>query len=77
MKCSGFEALDTSAGSERGVPLPAQAAQSTKATGDLLRRFKELGANMKSHPPPTAAEQELLVRPSKALLGGPLSGLVC
>ena len=50
------------AGSERGVPLPAQAAQSTKATGDLLRRFKELGANMKSHPPPTAAEQELMVR---------------
>lgn len=55
------EASICGAGTERAVPLPEQAAQSTKATGDLLRRFKEMGANMKSHPPPSAAEQDLLV----------------
>ena len=41
------------------MPLPEEAAKSAKATHDLLRRFKELGANMKSHPPPSAIEQDL------------------
>jgi len=43
------------------VPLPEEAAKSAKATHDLLRRFKELGTNMKSHPPPSAMEQDLQV----------------
>ena len=41
------------------MPLPEEAAKSAKATHDLLRRFKELGTNMKSHPPPSAIEQDL------------------
>ena len=43
------------------MPLPEEAAKSAKATHDLLRRFKELGTNMKSHPPPSAIEQDLQV----------------
>ena len=49
------------AGQERAVPLPEEAAKSAKATHDLLRRFKELGTNMKAHPPPSALEQDLQV----------------
>ena len=30
------------AGQERSIPAPSEAAQSTKASGDLLRRFKEM-----------------------------------
>ncbi|KAK9835396.1 hypothetical protein WJX81_006991 [Elliptochloris bilobata] len=42
-------------GSEGAIPAPAEAAKSTKATGDLLRRFKELGQSMRNdykEPPP-------------------------
>ncbi len=53
--------LSMPAGQERAVPLPEDAAKSAKATHDLLRRFKELGTNMKSHPPPSALEQDLQV----------------
>ena len=49
------------AGQERAVPLPEEAAKSAKATHDLLRRFKELGTNMKAHAPPSAIEQDLQV----------------
>ena len=43
------------AGSEGAIPAPADAAKSTKATGDLLRRFKEMGQSMRNdykEPPP-------------------------
>ncbi len=55
------------AGQERAVPLPEEAAKSAKATHDLLRRFKELGTNMKAHAPPSAIEQDLQV---SSLAGG-------
>lgn len=43
------------------MPTAAEAAQSTRATGDLLRRFKEQTTSMKHHPPPSEAELDLLV----------------
>ena len=42
------------AGQERSIPAPSEAAQSTKASGDLLRRFKELRESLRneySEPP--------------------------
>ena len=51
------------------MPLPEEAAKSTKASHDLLRRFKELGANMKTHAPPSAIEQDLQVCTDAALWG--------
>lgn len=35
-------------GSDRAIPNPSEAAQSTSRTSDLLRRFRELGTSMKS-----------------------------
>ena len=60
------------AGQERAVPLPEEAAKSAKATHDLLRRFKELGTNMKAHAPPSAIEQDLQV---SSLAGGTHPGM--
>jgi hypothetical protein len=48
-------------GAEPSVPSAAEAAQSTRRTGDLLRRFKEQTTSMKHHPPPSEAELDLLV----------------
>ena len=55
------------AGSEGAIPAPADAAKSTRATGDLLRRFKEMGQSMrndyKEPPPLDDAETNLRARP--------------
>ncbi len=52
------------AGSEGAIPAPAQAAQSTKATGDLLRRFKELGQSVRNDykEPPALDDNETMLR---------------
>lgn len=42
-------------GSDQAIPAPAEAAQSTSRTGDLMRRFKELGASWKSEHKKAAA----------------------
>lgn len=34
-------------GGDRAIPAPQEAAQSTKRSGDLLRRFRELGTSIK------------------------------
>ena len=45
------------------MPLPSEAVQSTRATTDLLRRYKETATSYKHHPPPSEAELDLMVRP--------------
>ena len=65
------------AGSEGAIPAPADAAKSTRATGDLLRRFKEMGQSMrndyKEPPPLDDAETNLRARPRR--LGCGLRGV--
>lgn len=51
----------TALGAQPSVPSVAEAAQSTRRTGDLLRRIKEQTTSMKHHPPPSEAELDLLV----------------
>ena len=52
------------AGQEGAIAAPAEAAQSTKHTGDLLRRFKEYATSvkegMKAEPPPLTEEETAL-----------------
>lgn len=51
-------------GQEGAITAPAEAAQSTKHTSDLLRRFKEYATsvkeNMKAEPPPLTDEETML-----------------
>ena len=64
------------AGQERSIPAPSEAAQSTKASGDLLRRFKELRESLRneySEPPSLSqSEVDLRVRPRWPLSMGRL-----
>lgn len=55
------------------MPSAAEAAQSTRRTGDLLRRIKEQTTSMKHHPPPSEAELDLLVSwfPAQAVARNP------
>ena len=50
------------AGQEGAIAAPAEAAQSTKATSDLLRRFKEYATSvkegMKAEPAPLTDEED-------------------
>jgi len=46
-------------GQEPAVPSVEEAAQSTRKTGDLLRRFKETKVTMHQPPPPTDEELDL------------------
>ena len=52
------------AGQEGAITAPAEAAQSTKHTSDLLRRFKEYATSvkegMKAEPPPLTEEETAL-----------------
>lgn len=52
------------AGQEGAIAAPAEAAQSTKHTSDLLRRFKEYATSvkegMKAEPPPLTDEETML-----------------
>ena len=52
------------AGQEGAIAAPAEAAQSTKHTSDLLRRFKEYATSvkegMKAEPPPLTEEETAL-----------------
>lgn len=52
------------AGQEGAIAAPAEAAQSTKATSDLLRRFKEYATSvkegMKAEPAPLTDEETAL-----------------
>ena len=54
------------AGQERAIPTPTESAQSTRATGDLLRRFKEMRQSVKNEhieaPRLDAEETSLRVR---------------
>ena len=51
-------------GQEGAITAPAEAAQSTKHTSDLLRRFKEYATSvkegMKAEPPPLTEEETAL-----------------
>ena len=53
-----------SAGSDRTIPAPAEAAQPTSKTGDLLRRLKELGQSVRNDykEPPVLSEIETRLR---------------
>ena len=59
----------SAAGQERSIPAPSEAAQSTKASGDLLRRFKEMKQSLTNElqeaPVLTDAEVALRVCPDK------------
>ena len=63
--CQGRSA----AGQERSIPAPSEAAQSTKASGDLLRRFKEMKQSLTNElqeaPVLTDAEVALRVCPDE------------
>jgi len=52
------------AGTEGAIPAPADAAKSTRATGDLLRRLKELGTAVRNDykEPPVMDEAETTLR---------------
>lgn len=58
----------TPAGQEATITAPAEAAQSTKHTSDLLRRWKEYATSfkegLKTEPPPMS-EQEIDLRNEK------------
>ena len=58
--------LDLPAGQERSIPAPSEAVQSTKASGDLLRRFKELRESLRNEysEPPMLTETEAQLRVS-------------
>lgn len=60
-------AASLGAGTERSVTLPTEAVQSTKNSSDLLRRFKEMGANMKSHGDLPEDETALRVHATQSL----------
>jgi hypothetical protein len=55
------DASSLSVGQERAVTMPTEAAQSTKNTSDLLRRFKELNTSIKSHAELEPEERNLRV----------------
>lgn len=65
------------AGSEGAIPAPADAAKSTKATGDLLRRFKEMGQSMRNDykEPPPLDDAETNLRASPPRPGGRMWGV--
>lgn len=50
------------------MPSVEEAAQSTRKTGDLLRRFKETKVTMHQPPPPTDEELDLQVLPLVVVL---------
>ena len=51
-------------GQDRAIPGPAEATQSTKSTGDLLRRFKEMGQSVRNdyREPPILSDTEVTLR---------------
>ena len=56
------------AGQEGAITAPAEAAQSTKQTGDLLRRFKEYATSVKEGmraEPPALTDEETALRNEK------------
>ena len=55
-----------SPGQDRAIPGPTEAAQSTKSTGDLLRRFKEMGQSVRNdyREPPVLSDTEVHLRVS-------------
>jgi len=62
--CPPLRSMLLLTGQEGAITAPAEAAQSTKHTSDLLRRFKEYATsvkeNMKAEPPPLTDEETML-----------------
>lgn len=63
-RCACLNKDRCAAGQDRGIPGPAEAAQSTKASGDLLRRFKEMGQAVRNdyREPPILSDTEVGLR---------------